>query len=145
MDLLENLEVNDMRIDAEKLLQYVVDGIILEFNSDEECMKWFNTYDAQDFKSIEEMKECQGKLGFNIGAKRYHILHDFAKDVFEELENEKQFTDDELYMLSDGILALIRSTNEALRLVCDSKSIEVLQEAQKRYKDLNAKICEMLE
>ena len=59
--------------------------------------------------------------------------------------NNKQFTDDELYMLSDGILALIRSTNEALRLVCDSKSIEVLQESQKKYKDLNAKICGMLE
>ena len=62
-----------------------------------------------------------------------------------KMENNKQFTDDELYMLSDGILALIRSTNEALRLVCDSKSIEVLQESQKRYKDLNAKICGMLE
>ena len=68
-----------------------------------------------------------------------------AEDFSYELENEKQFTDDELYMLSDGILALIRSTNEALRLVCDSKSIEVLQESQKRYKDLNAKICGMLE
>ena len=68
-----------------------------------------------------------------------------AEDFSYELEAEKQFTDDELYMLSDGILALIRSTNEALRLVCDSKSIEVLQESQKRYKDLNAKICGMLE
>ena len=68
-----------------------------------------------------------------------------AEDFSYKLETEKQFTDDELYMLSDGILALIRSTNEALRLVCDSKSIEVLQESQKKYKDLNAKICGMLE
>lgn len=40
--------------------------------------------------------------------------------------SNNQFTDDELYMLSDGILSLIRNTNEALRLVYDSKSINVL-------------------
>lgn len=66
------------------------------------------------------------------------------RDFSYELENEKQFTDDELYMLSDGILALIKGTNEALRLVCDSKSIEVLQASQQIYKNLNAKICGML-
>lgn len=58
--------------------------------------------------------------------------------------NNNQFTDDELYMLSDGILSLIRNTNEALRLVYDSKSIKVLQETQSKYKDLNRKICEMM-
>ena len=42
--------------------------------------------------------------------------------------SNNQFTDDEIYMLSDGILSLIRNTNEALRLVCDIKSIKVLQE-----------------
>ena len=56
--------------------------------------------------------------------------------------NNNQFTDDELYMLSDGILSLIRNTNEALRLVYDSKSIKVLQETQSKYKDLNRKICD---
>lgn len=71
--------------------------------------------------------------------------HEMSADDFSyELEKEKQFTDEELYMLSDGILALIRNTNEALRLVCDSKSIEVLQETQKKYKKLNSKICGML-
>ena len=59
--------------------------------------------------------------------------------------NKKQFTDEELYMLSDGVLALIRNTNEAMKLVSDGKSIEILQETQKRYKELNAKICGMFE
>ena len=59
--------------------------------------------------------------------------------------NKNQFTNDELYMLSDGVLALIKNTNEAIKLVSDWKSIEILQESQKRYKDLNAKICGMLE
>lgn len=58
--------------------------------------------------------------------------------------SNNQFTDDEIYMLSDGILSLIRNTNEALRLVCDIKSIKVLQETQRKYIDLNGKICEMM-
>lgn len=134
-----------MKIDTVKLLQYVVDGIILEFDSDEECMKWFNTYDAQNFRTIEEMKAFQGELGFTIGSKRYHILHDFAKNVFENLETEKQFKDDELYILSDGVLALIRNTNKALKLTRDKNCIETLKNLNRKYKKLNAKICRMLE
>ena len=40
--------------------------------------------------------------------------------------NKKQFTDEELCMLSDGMLALIRNTNEAMKLVSDWKSIKVI-------------------
>lgn len=57
---------------------------------------------------------------------------------------EKQFTDEELYMLSDGMLALIRNTNKAL-IVSDSKDIEALFETRQKYRDLNTKICKMLE
>ena len=58
--------------------------------------------------------------------------------------NKKQFTDDELYMLSDGVLALIRNANEAIKLVSDGKSIEVLEDILKKYRELNKKICDML-
>ena len=58
--------------------------------------------------------------------------------------NKKQFTDEELYMLSDGVLALIRNTNEAIKLVSDGKSIEVLEDILKKYRELNKKICDML-
>ena len=58
--------------------------------------------------------------------------------------NKKQFTDEELYMLSDGVLALIRNTNEAMKLVSDGKSIEVLGDTLTKYRDLNKKICDML-
>ena len=40
--------------------------------------------------------------------------------------NKKQFTDDELYILSDG------------------KSIEVLGDTLTKYRELNKKICDML-
>ena len=107
---------------------------------------WEFEVDTEDFS--EEFVDVKGLAKDLTRREMENLLQNqeiAAEDFSYELENEKQFTDDELYMLSDGILVLIRSTNEALRLVCDSKSIEVLQEAQKRYKDLNAKICGMLE
>lgn len=71
------------QINMEKLLQYLADGYILEFESDQACMEYFNVYDFQTFHTVEEMKDFQGNYGFNIGKKRYHIDHDFALDVYE--------------------------------------------------------------
>lgn len=62
-----------------------------------------------------------------------------------ENNNNKQFTDDELYMLSDGMLALIRNTNQALQLTSDKSCIEALENLNKKYRELNTKICGMLE
>ena len=61
------------------------------------------------------------------------------------MENNKQFTDDELYILSDGILSLIRNTNQALQLTSNKKCIEALENSNQIYKELNTKICGMLE
>ena len=71
-----------MNINIEKLNEYLKTEEILEFNSDEECMRYFNIYDYQDLKSVEEMKSFQGKYGFNIGKKRYHINTEKALDVY---------------------------------------------------------------
>lgn len=71
-----------MNINIEKLNEYLKSEEILEFDSDEECMEYFNTYDYQDLKSVEEMKSFQGKYGFNIGKKRYHINTENALDVY---------------------------------------------------------------
>lgn len=70
-------------VNMEKLMQYIADEAIMEFESDEKCMEYFNTYDYQDFATVEEMKEYQDKYGFNIGKKRYHIIRDYALDVYE--------------------------------------------------------------
>lgn len=69
-------------INIEKLNEYLKNEEILEFDSDEECMNYFNTYDYQSLKSVEEMKSFQGKYGFNIGKKRYHINTENALDVY---------------------------------------------------------------
>ena len=71
-----------MNINIEKLNEYLKSEEILEFDSDEECMGYFNTYDYQNLKSLEEMKSFQSKYGFNIGKKRYHINTEKALDVY---------------------------------------------------------------
>lgn len=61
-----------------------------------------------------------------------------------ENNNEKQFTDDELRILSNGILSLIDNVTKALNLICDSKSVEILLASQEKYRELNTKICGMI-
>lgn len=71
-----------MDINMEKLAQYVTDGSILEFELDQACLEYFNTYDFQNLASIEAMKDMQGRYGFNVENKRYHVNNDFALDVY---------------------------------------------------------------
>ena len=113
-----------MNINIEKLNKYLKSEEILEFDSDEECLEYFNTYDYQNLKSVEEMKTFQGKYGFNVGNKRYHINTEEALDVLED----SYFSDEELKIMSDGILALIHNVNEAIRLTVDEKAKDALYE-----------------
>lgn len=70
-------------INMNKLSQYILNGNIIEFDSDKKCLEYFNIYDYQNFKTVKEMKQYQGKYGFNIGKKRYNINVDGALDVYE--------------------------------------------------------------
>lgn len=71
-----------LKLDAQTIKQYVDEELILEFDSEEEAMEYFNIYDYQNFKSVDEMKEYQGEYGFGFNGKWYHINYD---DVLEEL------------------------------------------------------------
>lgn len=126
-------------LNMEKLSEYLKNEEILEFDSDEECMNYFNTYDYQNLKSVEEMKSFQGKYGFNIGERRYYINTENALDVLED----KIFSGEELNIMSDGILALIHNVNEAIRLTIDEKAKDALYDANRRYRELNSKICNL--
>lgn len=66
----------------QKIKDYLKVELILEFESDEECMNYFNIYDYQNFKSVEEMKIYQDEYGFNWGKKRYHIDFEEALDIY---------------------------------------------------------------
>lgn len=71
-------------INAKKLKRYLGSGDVLEFESDQECLEFFNVYDFQKFKSIEDLKQYQGKYGFTLNGKRYHINTDKALDVYNK-------------------------------------------------------------
>lgn len=68
-------------IDEVKLAQYIKEDMIMEFDSAEECMEYFNTYDSQNFKTVDEMKQFQAQYGFGHNGKWYHISFDEALDV----------------------------------------------------------------
>lgn len=72
------------------------------------------------------------------------------KEIAEEMTGvsvsaEGQLTNEELLMLSEGMLALIRDVNEAAKLVPAGSSNGVLRDLAKKYQELNAKICSMAE
>lgn len=77
-------EIEGEQINAEKLKAYIENDMITEFDSAEECLEYFNTYDFQNFQSVEELKRYQDKYGFGYGGKWYHISYDEALDVYEK-------------------------------------------------------------
>lgn len=135
-----------MEIREKKLQEYLKDESILEFESNEAALNYFNTYDYQSFKDVKEMMEYQGRYGFNIGKKRYHINRDEALDVYKYNHGRREnFTKEELYLLSEAVLLLIANNNKARELIStlDEESQKALELASKRYQRLNKKICRM--
>lgn len=54
------------------------------------------------------------------------------------------FTDEELYALSNGIIALIRDAGEAKKLVHREQTQLAIDEEVKRLTALNSKLCDMM-
>ncbi len=129
-----------MKINLEKLNYYLKNGEILEFESDEECLDYFNIYDHQSFKTVDELRRYQGKYGFSIGKRRYHINTVGALDIREDF-----FLDTELDILHDGVMTLIRNNNQAIRLTRDEKAKDALHDTNRKYRELMKKISNMQE
>ena len=70
-------------INIEKLKQYIEEEMILEFETEQDCLKYFNIYDFHNFKTVDEMKAHQGIYGFGYSGKWYHIEYDRALDIYE--------------------------------------------------------------
>lgn len=124
-----------MKINLEKLNHYLKNGDILEFESDDECLEHFTVNDHQLLKTINELKRFQGKYGFNIGKRRYHINAIYALDVREE-----NFSDDEVDIIRDGIIALIHNSSQAIRLTRNEKAKDILRDENGRYRELINKL-----
>lgn len=59
-------------------------------------------------------------------------------------ENMESFTDEELLLLCDGILALVANAEDALRLVKGKDVHEAISRQMQRYSDLHSKVCMMM-
>ena len=111
-----------MKINKEKLQQYLKEEKIIGFESNEECLQYFNTYDFQNFKSISEMIAFQGKYGFNIGNRRYHINYDEALDVWEENLSEVFVVNNRQHYFLREIERLNYSRDEAYAEIINNKN-----------------------
>lgn len=58
---------------------------------------------------------------------------------------EIEFSQGELKMMSDGLLALIEGNNRAAKLVYDGEVLDILNGLNQKYAELNSKICKHME
>lgn len=54
----------------------------------------------------------------------------------------KDLSNEEIFMLSDGLLALINNCSEAIRLVPEKKAQKAIQNSIRKYQELNSKLLE---
>lgn len=94
------------------------------------------TLSEEDENAIQQILSKYDTEGCSVRGTR--------KEIADELGGSGQFTDDELYLLSDGMLKMIQNANEAARLVPDMHAQNALKDAAGKYKELNDKICMLL-
>lgn len=68
-----------------KLKIYEEAETIMVFDSLEDARNYYNTYDYQNFSSIEEMKTYVDEYGFELDGNWYHINYEFALKEIHEL------------------------------------------------------------
>ena len=117
--------------------------------------KWSERTIYNKLKQLQKLGYIQ--TGLRTGNSNTYYITQKGVEWMQEVENadihksetpivtEQLFTDDELYILSDGILALMENINKACQLVTDKQSIDSLRTALDKYQELNRKICNMME
>ena len=113
-------------------------GIIYEHGDDAYGLWEGFNLSEEDSNAIQQILSKYDTEGCSVRGTR--------KEIAAEMGADKQFTDDEMYILSDGMLALIKNMNSALELMPESKSdaIIALRELRSTYKELNDKICKII-
>lgn len=80
----------------------------------------------------------------NINANAYEFDPRFDWNKFiKRKKTIVEFTSEELTILSNALLRLISSTQEAVKLVNDLEIFEAIDKALNKYQRLNNKICDM--
>lgn len=80
-----------------------------------------------------------------IGKVRENEFDFFEKEIELSLTYFQKFTEDELFILSDGLLCLIKNVNETEKLIYDKDCIDELKFLSEKYQKLNKKVCDFIE
>lgn len=137
LDLMFNDDI--FNFEEEPMMNDVkIDGIIFKRGEDDYGLCEGFCLSEEDENAIQQILSKYEAEGSTVRGTR--------KQIAEEMGVGSPFTDDELYSLSDGMLALIKNMNSTLGLMPESKSepILVLRELRTKYKELNDKICMMI-
>ena len=103
-------------------------------------------YHMGEFNAYMEMiEDISLDMYVEIGEKTKETRQIVLEAIDKIYGYNNEFTNEELQLLSDGMLALIDNSCNALQLVRDKEVINALFESQDRYNELNDKICAMLE
>jgi len=80
------------------------------------------------------------KTGYNL------VLSKTEYDICcgEKVTDKEIFTNEELHILSNAMINLIKSTNDSRALFYDEEIIDSLKKASSKYVHLNDKICRMM-
>ncbi len=115
---------------------------------------------VEDANYIEFYEEHRVEILVEDGYRRFwnQMIHWIIQNqpdgnyATNELENrlleesvEITFSYEEVQMLSDGLLALMRDVNEAVRLVRTEKGKDCLHDIRRQYHELNQRLKKVLE
>ena len=117
-----------------------IEGILFVHGEDDFGLCEGFCLSEEDENAIQQILSKYDTEGWSVRGTRKQIAEEMAAELFAD----KFFTDEELLLLSKGMLALIRDVGEAANLVPDDHEYRVLQDLAKKYQALNSKVCEMV-
>lgn len=132
----ESYDFGDFQVDwQEDETESKIHGIIYEHGEDDYGLWEGFNLSKEDADTIQQILSKYDTDGCSVRGTR--------KEIAAEIGECNPFKEDERYLLSDGMLALIRNMSDAIKLVSDVNVVNVMREKMKECQELNAKICDM--
>lgn len=104
----------------------------------------YNQDPKEVFYALDHLRELHILRKRNCTGTAYEFDPQFDWDKFTKRRMiSVNFTSEELTILSNALLRLISSTQEAVNLINDLEIFEAIDKALKKYQQLNSKICDM--
>lgn len=104
----------------------------------------YNQDPKEVFYALDHLRELHILRKRNCTGTAYEFDPQFDWNKFTKRRMiSVNFTSEELTILSNALLRLMSSTQEAIKLINDLEIFEAIDKALKKYQQLNSKICDM--